>query len=69
MANETPIFVGAGQAAKLLSMSRTTFWRISQSGDFPAPFRIHAKSNAIYKAAEVIEWLESKREVADATKH
>lgn len=65
----SPAFVNAKGAAQLLYMSRTTFWRMTKEADFPAPIRVHADANAIYKVADLIAWMDSKQEVAHVTSH
>ena len=44
-------------------ISHSTLWREVRSGRFPQPIRLTARTTA-WRWAEVVEWLESRRQAA-----
>lgn len=51
------------------SLSRTTLWRMTRAGDFPAPITITGMRKA-FVAAEIDDWIASRISARDAeTRH
>ena len=46
---------------EITGMSRSTIWRLVNSGDFPAPYKLGPRMNAWHKS-EIVTWIESRRE-------
>lgn len=53
------------QAAKALAISRSTFWRLQQSSDFPRKIQISSKAVGFYEE-DILAWLEKRS--SDPTK-
>ena len=48
----------------LIGLSRSTLWRLEQSGQFPS--RLQVSTRAVrWILAEVLEWIESRQRVND----
>jgi predicted DNA-binding transcriptional regulator AlpA len=50
--------------------SRTHIWRLMKSGDFPRAFKLGKFPNSppVWWLREIVEWLELKAKLADASK-
>ena len=46
---------------QITGMSRSTIWRLVNSGDFPQPFRLGPRMNAWHER-EIHDWIKSRRE-------
>ena len=50
------------QVLALIGLSRSTLWRLEQSGQFPS--RLQVSTRAVrWNLAEVLEWIESRQRV------
>jgi len=54
-------FVRPRQVLEMIGVSRTTLWRMVQSGSFPAPVRI-TERNSGYVLDAVEEWMKARTE-------
>jgi prophage regulatory protein len=52
-------FVRPRQVLEMIGVSRTTLWRLVQSGGFPAPVRI-TQRNSGYVLEAVEEWMKAR---------
>ena len=56
----TTLYLRPGEAARLLGVGRTSFWRLRKRDDFPRPRRFAGADR--FSRREVIEWAESSPE-------
>ena len=47
------------EVERILSISRASFWRLRQQGDFPAPVRL-SKKIVGWRYLAVMDWIESR---------
>lgn len=57
--------LAAPAVARALGISVATLYRLIQSGDAPASYRV-GRVRRLWRAADVAEWLESRRDGAAA---
>ena len=60
----TTRLINEKQVLALIGLSRSTLWRLEQSGQFPS--RLQVSTRAVrWNLAEVLEWIESRQRVND----
>ena len=59
---DNSIVVRPSDLPALLSLSRTTIWRLERSGDFPNRIRLSAGAVG-YRMADIQAWLDSRKTV------
>ena len=58
----TTRLINEKQVLALIGLSRSTLWRLEQSGQFPS--RLQVSTRAVrWNLAEVLEWIESRQRV------
>ncbi len=55
-------YIRATKAHEILDVSRTKFWRLTKHDDFPKKRNLFG--SVVYKIQELIEWVDSKAEIA-----
>jgi prophage regulatory protein len=53
------IFIRSKQLTEMLSISRTTLWRMTRNGDIPHPINL-SSSVVGWRRADIDSWLEAK---------
>ena len=56
----------APEACKLTGLSRTTLWRLSRSGMFPAPVQLSSPAAVGWSEREINAWIAARVENRDA---
>lgn len=52
-------FIGEAECKRITNLSRTTRWRLENSGNFPARRQI-SQSRVAWLRSEIMAWLESR---------
>ena len=60
----TTRLINEKQVLALIGLSRSTLWRLEQSGQFPSRRQVSTRA-VRWNLAEVLEWIESRRRVND----
>lgn len=60
----TAEYLRPGEAARLLGIGRTSFWRLRKRDDFPRPRRFAGAAR--FSRRELIKWADARREPVDA---
>jgi len=63
-----PLLVNASEVARMLSISKTTLWRLRASGRLPRPIRIGGSIR--WKMTEIRSWIEvGGSDLRELTRH
>lgn len=65
-----PVFLSAKKVQELIGLSESTIRRLRISGDFPKPFRLTpcATGHLRWDEAEILNWLQIRREADTSTR-